>query len=94
VHYLAVQRNRIIQDDLNAEVIMNKKQPSSLKSDRRNFLKGVVVVSGATALSSVSAGLITESNPREKLELAKAQPSKGYHETPHIQAYYQTLRDS
>ncbi len=73
---------------------MNRKKPSLPKSDRRNFLKGVAVASGATALSSVSAGLLTESNPREKLDIAKAQPSKGYHETPHIQAYYQSLRDT
>ena len=48
---------------------MNKKQPYSPKSDRRNFL------------------------PKEKPDLAKAPPSKGYHETPHIQAYYKSLRN-
>ena len=73
---------------------MNKKQPSPPESERRNFLKGVVVLSGATALSSVSAGLLTESDPKQKRKDEKAQASKGYHETPHIQAYYQTLRNS
>ena len=71
-----------------------KKQPSHRNTDRRHFLKGVAVVGGATALTKVSAGLLTKDNPREKLEIAKSRPSKGYHETPHIKAYYQSLRDS
>lgn len=73
---------------------MNKKQPSPpKKTERRNFLKGVAIVGGATALTKVSAGLLTEENPRKKIEKAKAQPSKGYQETSHVQAYYQSLRD-
>ena len=73
---------------------MNEKQPSlPEKTERRHFLKGVAVVGGATALTKVSAGLLTEDDPREKLEKAKAQPSKGYQETPHVKAYYQSLRD-
>ena len=72
---------------------MNKKQLSPPESERRNFLKGAVIVGGATALSSVSAGLLTESDPKQKRKDQNAQASKGYHETPHIQAYYQTLRD-
>lgn len=71
---------------------MNKKQSSPPKSERRNFLKGVVVASGATALSSVSAELFTENAPKENRNIAKTQQTKGYHETPHIQAYYKTLR--
>ena len=72
---------------------MNKKQPYPPKSDRRNFLKGVVVAGGATALTSVSAGLLIENDPKKNPDLAKAPPSKGYHETPHIQAYYKSLRN-
>ncbi|WP_455219557.1 twin-arginine translocation signal domain-containing protein [Kaarinaea lacus] len=72
---------------------MNKKQASHPKSERRNFLKGVVIAGGATALTSVSAGLLTESNAKEKRANAKTRASKGYHETPHIQAYYQSLRN-
>ena len=78
--------------DLKAEVTMNKKQ-SPQKRERRNFLKGVVVAGGATALTSVSAGLLTESNSTEKRANTKTRSSKGYHETPHIQAYYQSLRN-
>ena len=73
---------------------MNKKQPSRQVNDRRHFLKGVAVVGGATALTKVSAGIINNTNPREKIETAKAQPSKGYQETPHVKAYYQSLRDA
>lgn len=73
---------------------MNKKQASRPESDdRRNFLKGFVIVSGATALSSVSAGLLTEDKPEGKLKDASSRQSQGYHETPHIQAYYNTLRE-
>ncbi|WP_455222160.1 twin-arginine translocation signal domain-containing protein [Kaarinaea lacus] len=72
---------------------MNKKQSSLPKNDRRNFLKGVVVGGGAAALSTVSADLFTKNNAKTKLERAKAQSTKGYHETPHIRAYYQTLRN-
>jgi len=72
---------------------MNKKQASRPESERRNFLKGFVIVSGVTALSSVSAGLLTDNKLREKSDGASARQSKGYHETPHIQAYYDTLRD-
>ena len=72
---------------------MNKKQSSRPESERRNFLKGFVIVSGATALSGVSAGLLTENYPKEKLHNASIRQSTGYHETPHIQAYYNTLRD-
>jgi hypothetical protein len=68
--------------DLKAEVTMNKKQ-SPQKRERRNF----------TALTSVSAGLLTESSPTEKRANTKTRSSKGYHETPHIQAYYQSLRN-
>lgn len=71
---------------------MNKKHMSPRKSDRRNFLKGVAVVGGATALSSVSAGIVSKSEPEPKPGKAKTRASKGYHETPHIQAYYETLR--
>ena len=73
---------------------MNKKQPSLPKSERRHFLKGVAVVGGATALTKVSAGIISKDNPREKIETELAKPSKGYQETPHVKAYYQSLRDA
>jgi len=72
---------------------MNKKQSSSFEKERRNFLKGIVVVSGVAALSSVDAGLTTKSDTEEKLDDASIQESKGYHETPHIEAYYNSLRD-
>ncbi|MDX1812235.1 MAG: formate dehydrogenase [Gammaproteobacteria bacterium] len=72
---------------------MNKKQSSLPNNDRRNFLKGVVVGGSATALSSVSADLFTKDHVKTKIERAKAQTTTGYHETPHIQAYYQSLRN-
>ena len=72
---------------------MDKKQPSPPENERRNFLKGVVVVSGATALSGVSASMLTEDTPKTKHNAAEAPASKGYHETPHIQVYYRTLRN-
>jgi len=71
---------------------MNKKQSSLPNNDRRNFLKGVVVGGSAAALSTVSADLITPSKAQTKVERLKAESTRGYHETPHIQAYYQSLR--
>ena len=72
---------------------MDKKQPPPPENERRNFLKGVVVVSGATALSGVSASILTDDTPKTNQDDAEAPASKGYHETPHIQAYYRTLRN-
>ena len=73
---------------------MNEKLPPVQKSNRRHFLKGVAVIGGAAVLTKVSAGFLNKENPRKKLEMAKAQPSKGYEETPHVKAYYQSLRDA
>jgi len=76
---------------------MNKKQSSPFETERRNFLKGIAVVGGVAALSSLSvgesAGLTTKSDTVEKSDDASTQQSKGYHETPHIEAYYNSLRD-
>ena len=75
---------------------MNKKQSSPFETERRNFLKGIVVVGGVTVLSSLSAGEstgLTTSDTVEKSDGASTQLSKGYHETPHIEAYYNSLRD-
>lgn len=73
---------------------MDKKQPSPPTSERRNFLKGVVVVSGATALSGVSAEILTGDNTKVMRDKTATRSSTGYHETPHIQSYYKTLRNS
>lgn len=57
---------------------------------RREFLKGVVIGSGAAAVAIASGGVAAAP---EKKEIAPAQPkagSQGYHVTPHVAEYYKT----
>lgn len=58
--------------------------------ERRRFLKGAAAAS-AGALVMLSAREAVSANAPPKEDLADG-PSRGYHETAHIRAYYETLR--
>ena len=59
------------------------------KKTRREFLKGLAVAGGATAMVAVTGRAYAEPTESE----APAKPAaKGYHETPHIRTYYQKAR--
>ncbi len=59
------------------------------KSDRRVFLKGVAVAGGATAVAVAGGSAVADvSGGKPEASKAKAEGSKGYHETDHIREYY------
>lgn len=69
---------------------MSKKSKPVTRS-RREFLRGAAVVGGAATLAVVAkAGAASVQG--EAKETVAAPASKGYHETPHIRAYYETAR--
>ncbi|EXJ09854.1 twin-arginine translocation signal domain-containing protein [Nitrincola nitratireducens] len=68
----------------------NKKQPVNEKASvgRRQFLKGMAVVSAAGV--AVTAGQAVAST--DVPDMAPAADTQGYHETDHIRAYYASCR--
>jgi hypothetical protein len=67
---------------------MSKKALSE-SSNRREFLKGLATVGGATALAAVTGSAVASEpavTPPEKPR------SEGYHVTPHVKAYYDKAR--
>jgi nitrous oxide reductase len=69
------------------------RKPKSLKSSRREFLKGAAVVSGAATLAVVAGGSAAKVDvPETKPTDAAPAGSKGYHVTPHIRTYYDLAR--
>jgi nitrous oxide reductase len=59
------------------------------ESDRRAFLKGVAVAGGATAVAVAGGSAVADiSTDKPGTAKAKAEGSKGYHETDHIREYY------
>ena len=63
------------------------------KSDRRAFLKGVAVASGATAVAVAGGSAVADvSGAKPEGLKAKAEGRKGYHETDHIREYYRLAR--
>ena len=68
------------------------KKTKPVKSSRRQFLKGAAVVGGAATLAVVARGGAAEVQSTNEVAAAP-EKSKGYHVTPHIRAYYETLRD-
>lgn len=77
---------------------MSKRESSNKPQERRKFLAGVVGVSGAAAVTAVSATLLGENGintvNRSATRQSQAIPkSKGYHLTEHIQRYYDTLNE-
>jgi nitrous oxide reductase len=72
------------------ETVMSHESKPVRKS-RREFLKGAAVVGGAATLAVVAKGGVAGTQADTK-KVKSAPESKGYHETPHIRAYYKTAR--
>jgi anaerobic selenocysteine-containing dehydrogenase len=59
--------------------------------NRRDFLKNIAALSGVTVVSAALPAL-AESDTATAV-VPTADHVTGYHETPHIRAYYRTLQD-
>jgi len=66
------------------------KHKESIKTDRRKFVKGVAVATGAATVAMASGGAAA-ALPEEETR-AETEGSKGYHETQHVLDYYDTAR--
>ena len=62
-----------------------------LKSERRNFLKGAVVASGAASAAVLAANATAASDVEEPLK-AQVKADKGYEENDYIRNYYDRAR--
>jgi len=65
------------------------KNPKFIRSDRRAFLKGAAVASGAAAVAAPATVLAEPLDA--KTPLVKA-PHKGYEENSYIRDYYERAR--
>jgi len=63
----------------------------SLRTGRRQFLKGVAVSGGSAVLAGMAAGSQAAPEPQEKQGESKLKP-QGYRETAHVREYYAKAR--
>ena len=63
----------------------------SLRTGRRQFLKGVAVSGGGAVLAGMATGSQAEPDTQEKQGEAKLKP-QGYRETAHVREYYAKAR--
>lgn len=61
----------------------------SESNNRREFLRGLATVGGATALAAVTGSAVAAEPAATPAEKPRAE---GYHVTPHIRAYYHKAR--
>ncbi|MFG6160395.1 twin-arginine translocation signal domain-containing protein [Halomonas sp. 1390] len=66
--------------------------PSTRNPQRRRFLK-TLGAGTAAAGAAAAVGHVTLAQADAKPEAPQAEPSREYRETPHIRAFYDTLRD-
>ncbi|TLF53410.1 twin-arginine translocation signal domain-containing protein [Halomonas urmiana] len=66
--------------------------PSTRNPQRRRFLK-TLGAGTAAAGAAAAVGHVTLAQADAKPETPQAEPSREYRETPHIRAFYATLRD-
>jgi len=66
--------------------------PSTRNPQRRRFLK-TLGVGTAAAGAAAAVGHVTLAQADTKPEAPQSEPSREYRETPHIRAFYATLRD-
>ena len=60
---------------------------------RRRFLKTAALAGGAASVAVAAGGVVAESTPHaEPSTQGEAPTAKGYHVTPHIEAYYRLAR--
>lgn len=67
---------------------MSKKALSE-SNNRREFLKGLATVGGATALAAVTGSAVAAEPAAKPADKPQAE---GYRVTPHIRAYYDKAR--
>ncbi len=72
---------------------MSKHTGKALGSDRRVFLKGGVAAGGAATAAAVGAAVVTREGSDGPSTAPPAESNaKGYHVTPHVEAYYRLAR--
>ena len=63
------------------------------ENGRRRFLKTAALAGGAASVAVAAPGAVADSLPGDESQTqAKAPAAKGYHVTPHIEAYYRLAR--
>ena len=67
------------------------RQDDLQKPERRRFLKGVAAAGGPTAFVALAGKAATGGSEAEP-KRGSVQEAKGYHLTPHIRDYYESLR--
>lgn len=68
---------------------------SDTQNDRRRFLLGAALTSGAAVFVAAARGALTSDDtgrPYRNTDAAGNSTSKGYRLTPHIEAYYRSTR--
>lgn len=69
---------------------MNDKQiDSAIDTERRRFLRTASVAGGAAALAGATGQAVAAGDPPPAED---ARASRGYHETEHVRAYYESAR--
>jgi len=66
--------------------------PNTRNPERRRFLK-TLGIGTAAAGAAAAVGHVTLAQADTKPAAKEASPSQEYRETPHIRAFYATLRD-
>lgn len=69
----------------------NKRKRENRRTGRREFLKGVLVGSGAAVVAVASGSALGASESKQTAVEPKPE-SQGYHVTPHILDYYKTAQ--
>jgi nitrous oxide reductase len=63
------------------------------QTGRRRFLKTAALAGGAATAAVIGGAAVAESTPLAPVSERDAAPvAKGYHVTPHIEAYYRLAR--
>ena len=65
----------------------------NVANGRRRFLKTTALAGGAATVALAAGEVVAESEQPEAALQQKTSNSKGYHVTPHIEAYYRLARD-
>jgi nitrous oxide reductase len=72
---------------------MQKMSEQNTVNGRRRFLKTAALAGGAASVAAAAGGAVAESTPHaESSTQGEAPTAKGYHVTPHIEAYYRLAR--
>lgn len=69
-----------------------KSRSKPRSTERRDFLKGVAIASGATAIAAVSAAPLLDDATPDSQSVSENTPDRTYHLTEHIRDYYRSLR--